>query len=583
MARTASSIITRAPFSRSSGAGWARQSPDLDAECFLGADRGNGQRAYQRVRGARLGAKRLRRGRDGVCQCDPSRDHDPGRDRVGLCALRGVPGCCRKQAPNSLRRRTPTACTTARNGSSNTPRPRARAGSAARLAIGLRRSTACKTSFRTARSSIFTLPGTETISARAPARSCRALRAPDPATCPTNGRATGLRRNEAHLVSTVNGGAAFGGTPDDRSVVAAIEDLKARGLEVCLTPFILMDIPAGNTLPDPYSGGAGQAVYPWRGRITKDYGTADKTPQVAAEVACFVAQYRNFVLHYAELCAAAGGVDVFLLGSELRGLTWLRDAEGSYPFVSALVQLAADVKAILPGRAAYLCRGLVGMVRPPAGGRFGRRVLPSRSALGRCQYRRRCLRQLLAAFRLARHGAERRRGAEVRWNADRDHRLRLPDGQRARRRRLRLVLCEPGGPDLTDAHADHRWRYGKPWVFRYKDVWSWWSNQHFNRPGGVEDPSPTSWIPQSKPILVYRARLPLHRQGLEPAERLLRSEIVGKRHSLLLGRHAGLSDPAALPQFDAALFQRRAIRNSPKTAIRKARSMPGAWPISAGS
>ena len=158
----------------------------------------------------------------------------------------------------------------------------------------------------------------------------------------------GLHRNEAHLLSTVNGSAAFGGTPDDQSVVAAIKDLKARGLQVCLTPFILMDIPAGNTLPDPYSGGTGQAVYPWRGRITKDYTTADKTSQVAAEVAAFVAQYRNFVLHCADLCALAGGVDIFLLGTELRGLTWLRDAEGSYPFVAALVQLAADVKAILP-------------------------------------------------------------------------------------------------------------------------------------------------------------------------------------------------------------------------------------------
>ena len=61
---------------------------------------------------------------------------------------------------------------------------------------------------------------------------------------------------------TVNGGAAFGGTPDDQSVAAAIKDLKARGLQVCLTPFILMDIPAGNTLPDPYSGGTGQAAIP---------------------------------------------------------------------------------------------------------------------------------------------------------------------------------------------------------------------------------------------------------------------------------------------------------------------------------
>src|SRR5690606_32360607 len=25
--------------------------------------------------------------------------------------------------------------------------------------------------------------------------------------------------------------------------------------------------------------------------------------------------------------------------------------------------------------------------------------------------------------------------------------------------------------------------YGKPWIYRYKDLRSWWSNQHYNRPG----------------------------------------------------------------------------------------------------
>ena len=41
---------------------------------------------------------------------------------------------------------------------------------------------------------------------------------------------------------------------------------------------------------------------------------------------------------------------------------------------------------------------------------------------------------------------------------------------------------------------------GKPWVFRYKDLRAWWSNAHFNRPGGVESGTPTSWVPQSKPV-----------------------------------------------------------------------------------
>ena len=35
-------------------------------------------------------------------------------------------------------------------------------------------------------------------------------------------------------------------------------------------PFIVMDVPAGNALPDPYRPGETQPAYPWRGRITCD-------------------------------------------------------------------------------------------------------------------------------------------------------------------------------------------------------------------------------------------------------------------------------------------------------------------------
>jgi len=42
--------------------------------------------------------------------------------------------------------------------------------------------------------------------------------------------------------------------------------------------------------------------------------------------------------------------------------------------------------------------------------------------------------------------------------------------------------------------------YGKPWVYRYKDVRNWWLNPHFNRIGGQEESQPTVWLPQSKPI-----------------------------------------------------------------------------------
>ena len=63
-------------------------------------------------------------------------------------------------------------------------------------------------------------------------------------------------------VSRIDGRATFGGMPSDSSVIAAIRDLHRRGLEVMFYPFILMDIAAGNDLPNPYGGGA-QPVFPW--------------------------------------------------------------------------------------------------------------------------------------------------------------------------------------------------------------------------------------------------------------------------------------------------------------------------------
>ena len=103
-------------------------------------------------------------------------------------------------------------------------------------------------------------------------------------------------------------------------------------------PFILMDVPPGNALPNPYSDNAaeiGQPVFPWRGRITcapaADYaGSVDKIAAAASQIAAFFGGaspsdfavsgetvnwtgtagdwgLRRMVLHYAHLCAAAGG------------------------------------------------------------------------------------------------------------------------------------------------------------------------------------------------------------------------------------------------------------------------------------
>ena len=52
----------------------------------------------------------------------------------------------------------------------------------------------------------------------------------------------------------------------------------------------------------------------------------------------------------AQLAQAAGGVDAFLIGSELRGLTTLRDAGDAFPFVEALVRRSPARCAASSGR-----------------------------------------------------------------------------------------------------------------------------------------------------------------------------------------------------------------------------------------
>ena len=169
---------------------------------------------------------------------------------------------------------------------------------------------------------------------------------------PAKWHVAGRGRRDAILVSQIDGRAAFGGTPSDDAVRAAIKDLHRRGLEVMFYPFIMMDIPPTNTLPDPY-GGARQSVYPWRGRIScypapGHENSPDGTPRITKMVASFIGQLRAMIAHYAGLCAEVGGVEAFLIGSELRGISRLRDNDGHYPFADGLVELAGVVRALLP-------------------------------------------------------------------------------------------------------------------------------------------------------------------------------------------------------------------------------------------
>ena len=181
-------------------------------------------------------------------------------------------------------------------------------------------------------------------------------------------RCSSLTQSSAGLIPIPQVGSSYiyGGTPSDQSIVRCIRDLKARGLRVAFYPFILMTA-------------SGE---PWRGRIS--YGGADISSAAATAVDNFLGgaaianftqdatnltvaysgsltdyTYRRMILHYANLCCVAGGVDLFLLGSELRGIETIRGPAWTkagtvsggtttwdYPFVGGLAQLASDVRTV---------------------------------------------------------------------------------------------------------------------------------------------------------------------------------------------------------------------------------------------
>ena len=333
---------------------------------------------------------------------------------------------------------------------------------------------------------------------------------------------SGVSRGGAEEVSWLEGRPVFGGTPADATVIQAIESLRARGQSVMFYPFILMDILAENGLRDPWTGAAHQPPVPWRGRITLDHapgvaGSADKTAAAGAEVAAFFGaasrsdfdgdggtirydgptewSYRRFILHYAHLCARAGGVDAFCIGSELRGLTQIRDGATSYPVVEALRALAADVRAILgpATKIGYAADWSEYFGHQPQDGSgdvlFHLDPLwahPAIDFVGIDNYmplsdwRDGTAHRDVAAgspYDLAYLAANVAGGEGYDWYyadaAGRDAQERLP---------------------IRDtAHSEH-------WVFRYKDLVGWWSNPHVNRPGGVRAAAPTAWVPGSKPI-----------------------------------------------------------------------------------
>ncbi|MAK64762.1 MAG: hypothetical protein CMF75_08520, partial [Maricaulis sp.] len=342
----------------------------------------------------------------------------------------------------------------------------------------------------------------------------------DKATRPLSWSVAGLDRASARVVSQVDGRPAYGGTPDDASVIALIRQLKARGFAVTLYPFILMDIPAGNGLPDPY-GGEDQAAHPWRGRVSchpaRDVaGSVDGTEAAAAQVSAFfgtasAADYavdgeavsyagpaewscRRFILHMAALARAAGGVDGFLIGSEMVGLTPVTDAAGGHPAVTALCDLAVEARALLGSqtRLSYAAdwTEYAGYSRPDGTRRFHLDELWSHAEID---------------------------AVAIDWYAPladwRDGAEHLDAGLAASPHEAAYLVAGIEGGEGYDwyyaSEADRLAQTRTPitdgahdeaWIWRVKDVRAFWREAHHERTAGVRSDQPTSWVPQGKPI-----------------------------------------------------------------------------------
>jgi len=352
-----------------------------------------------------------------------------------------------------------------------------------------------------------------------------------------------IRRNDAHLISTVEGKPAYGGTPDDASVLRAIADLKSRGLKVVIYPFIMMDIPQGNTLTGLASEEY-QPSYPWRGEISCSprsgvQNTVDKSDLATQQIDIFSQRYRDFISHYKNLCMSAGGVDGFLIGSEMKGLTRIRDERGRFPFVETLIQLAIECRASLGSETTITYAADWSEY-------FG---YQPQDDSGDVLYN---LDSLWASDAINAIGIDNYMPLSD-WRDEGD-----PDNPNANSAYCLEYLKSniSGGEGFDWYYKDNTDRIhgsrtpitdgqGAPWIYRYKDIRSWWSNFHYNRSGGVTEAEPTAWVPQSKPFFFTEVGCPAVDKGTNQPNVF----------------HDRKSDQSALPYFSSGgrddLIQRR--------------------------
>ena len=330
---------------------------------------------------------------------------------------------------------------------------------------------------------------------------------------------SGIARPAARAISQTDGRPNYGGTPADTAVVQAIAALRDAGKAITFYPFVLMDVAADNTRPNPYDIANPQPAFPWRGRITSSAapgqpGSPEMTGAASAEVDAFFGDalpsdfavigetvsysgpaefsYRRFILHYAHLCVAAGGVNAFLIGSELRGLTRIRSGQTDFPTVAALVALAADVRSILgpETKISYAADWSEYGAYSPGGGDVLFHLDPlwaddNIDFVGIDNY-----------LPISDWRDDEVQADEAHSIYDLDYLQRNIEGgeyfdwyyisDESRRLQARRPI-EDGD-------------YDEAWIYRAKDLRSWWGLPHSNRLSGVRADSYTGWEPKSKPI-----------------------------------------------------------------------------------
>ncbi len=332
----------------------------------------------------------------------------------------------------------------------------------------------------------------------------------------------GHNRSSAAQIAQHNGRPVYGGTPSDNSVLEAIAELKSAGQAVMFYPFVLMDQLAGNGLPDPWRDNTSQPQLPWRGRITCSIaplrdGSPDGSDTARTQVDSFFGTasaanfevtsngvnytgpnewgYRRFILHNAALCKLAGGVDSFCIGSEMRGLTQIRGEAHSFPAVEQMIALASEVRALLGPdcKIGYAADWSEYFGYAPSDG-FGHHYFH--------------LDPLWADDNIDFIGIDNYMPLSD-WRDGEEH----LDAEWGSIYALDYLKANIEGGEGFDwyYHSDEAraaqirteitdGAYDEPWIYRYKDLRSWWSNLHYNRIQGVRAEHATAWDPQSKPI-----------------------------------------------------------------------------------